>query len=55
MTKAQQDDENNVSIVIEIGEPGQTLIPITMMECLALSEQQQVRNMEEQKGMSLAI
>ena len=43
MKKAEQIDENKLSIIVEIGEPGRTFIPRSMADCLEMIEQQATR------------
>ena len=43
MKKAEQINENKLSIIVEIGEPGRTIIPRSMADCLEMIEQQATR------------
>ena len=40
MSKNEQERENKLSVVIEIGLPGQTVLPASMSECSVMISQQ---------------
>ena len=39
MKQEDQIEENKLAIIIEIGSPGQTVLPKTMADCLSMIEQ----------------